>query len=73
MERHGNHRPHLAQVHPDASIVVCNVSRIQFGIILTSAMNLIKFLNCIVRPPDGGQTGRLCRHDIDADPKISGK
>ncbi len=36
-------------------------------------MNLIKFPDRIICFPDGRKAGRLCRHDINANPKICGE
>ena len=33
-------------------------------------MDIIELFDCIICFPDGGQTGCLCRHDIDTDTEI---
>ena len=71
MERHGDHRSDLRQIHHDHAVVVRHLSRIQLFIFFHSAVNLIKLPDLFIGPPDRGKTGRLRSHHIDADPEIS--
>ena len=52
MERHRDHRPDRTKVNRYHTIIVSNSARIQFAIVLTSSMNLIKFFDRIIRFPD---------------------
>ena len=71
MERHSNHRSDGTKVDLNASVIVCHFARIEFLIILTSAMDIIEILNCRICLPDRRQTCSLCRHNINADTEIS--
>ena len=70
MERHGNHRLNLGQIHIDQSVVIRDLLRSKLFIIILSSVNLIEFPDLVIRYPDGRQTGRFGGHDIDADPVI---
>ena len=70
MERQGDHGFDAAQVHIDTAVVVGDVRRIQFAVILRPSVRSEIILCIRVRAPDGGEAGRLCRHDVDAVPVI---
>src|SRR5699024_4340402 len=71
MERHGDHRLDLAQVHINTSVIICHSPRIQLFVIFTSSMDLVELLDLLVCRPDRGQAGRLCCHNVDADTEVS--
>ena len=71
MERHGDHRTDLVQIHLDQSVVVCYLAGIQFLIVFGTSVDLIELTDLVIGLPDGGQTGGLCGHYINADTEIS--
>ena len=52
MERHRDHRFDLRQIHFDHTVVICHFTRIQFGIVRTSSVNVIELFYNIIRSPD---------------------
>ena len=70
MERHGNHRTHLGQIHLDHAVIVRCFTGIKLFIICLPSMDFIKFLNHTVRLPDRGQAGGLRSHNVNADAEI---
>ena len=71
MEWHSDHWLDLTQVHIDHTIVVGHCSRIQFLIFFYSSMNIVEFLNLLIRLPDRRQTGCLCSHNINSNTEVS--
>ena len=70
MERKGDHGLDSAEVHADTAVIVGDIRRIEFSVVLRSAVSRQIGLCILIGPPDRGQTGGLCGHDIDAVPVI---
>ena len=70
MERHCDHGFDLIQIHFHTTIVISDLSRIQFFILFASAVNCIILFNLVICSPDRGQAGGLCGHNIHADTEI---
>ena len=70
VERHRDHRTHLAQIHIDHAIIVCHISRCKLLILTLSSVDLVEFPDYFIRLPDGGQASRLRCHHIDTNPEI---
>ena len=70
MERKGDHGLDSAEVHADTAVIVGDIRRIEFSVVLRSAVSREVILCILIGPPDRGQTGGLCRHDVDAVPIV---
>ena len=70
MERHCDHRFDLVEFYFYNAVIVSNSARIQFFVVCASAVDLIELTDLLIGSPDGGQTCRLSRHNIHADPVI---
>ena len=70
MERHGDHGTDLAQVHVHHAVIVGHCTWIQFLVVLRTAVDLKELADGLVSLPDGGQTGGLCGHNVNANTEI---
>ena len=73
MERQGDHRLDLVQLDGDHLVIPGFSARMQLSIVLRAAVRLKEAARDLVRLPDGGQAGRLRRHDVDAVAEIDGQ
>ena len=70
VERHCDHWFDLTEVDLYTAVIVCNVARFQFFIILRSSVDRIEFLDLRICLPDGGKTCGFCCHNINTDTEI---
>ena len=71
MERHCDHWFNGAEINNNHTVVISNLSRIQFLVIFRSVMKGIERFDLVIGTPNGGQTGCLCCHNVDTDTEIS--
>ena len=65
VERKGDHRFDGGQVDIDAAVIVGDVSRGQFLVVVSPAVFFEERFRVLIGLPDGGQAGGLGGHDID--------
>ena len=70
VERHCDHWFDLTEVDLYTAVIVCNVARFQFFVILRSSVDRIEFLDLRICLPDGGKTCGFCCHNINTDTEI---
>ena len=73
VERQRDHRLKLAEIQLDHAVIIRAILRRQLFIRFGAAVNFKKPFRLLVRLPDGGQAGRLGRHDVDAVAEINGQ
>ena len=73
VERQGGHRLHAVKVDGDHAIVVRAVLRVQGGERLFASVEGQIVCHGAIRLPDGGETGGLRGHHVDADAVVHGQ
>ena len=65
VERKGDHRLDAGEVDIDAAVIVSDVGRRQFPVVVSPAVLFEERFGVLIGLPDGGQAGGLGRHDVD--------
>ena len=73
VERQSDHRLDGGQVDLDHAVIIRAVAGGELLIRLRAAMDLKESLRLLIGLPDGGQTGGLGRHDVDAVAEVDGQ
>ena len=73
VEGQGDHGLHPAQINGDHPVVVSRVSRMQRRVVLLTLMRGIEASGFLVSLPDGGKTGGLGGHHVNAVAEVDGQ
>ena len=70
MERQRDHGLDLVELDRDHRIIVCALRRFELLVRVRTLVDLVILFDLLIGRPDGGQAGRLGRHDVDAAAEI---